>query len=799
MSKLGVFAAVLAACCGVVAADFDDAICSPAYFWMWNDRLDVQELCRQLDDMRAHGLRNVCIHPVPKRFRPDFFHTDMEPDYLTPEYLRVFAEVTRHAAKLGMHSYLYDEGGWPSGGACGLVAKEDPSGRLAQRWLALGGDGNVRVNAGRYDFNGPAPYPSIVEKGTTEKFLALTHARYAAALGDELGSSVRIAFTDEPNAPSGWGWTSDFADEFRRRKGYDLEPHLPELLRRKAYSAERVAELTIDYRDVMADLVVERFLAPVRDWCRAHRVLSGGHMNGENDPSLVAHYGHGSILRSLRAMDAPGVDVIWRQAFPPDGDRPAVAPPFPRYAASAAHQNGGRFALSETFGIFGDSVSPAQMKWLVDYQLVRGINTFVFGYLAQTNRGHWMTLFEPHSGPVTPYWDFQRPFFEYVERLCRELSRGRSAADAVVLYDVRGLWAGGDWTKEAASAHRTVADALDRRQVDYDFAEDRDLAAASVGTDGTLSVGAAKYRTVVLPTFRWIDEKAAAKLAAFERAGGTVVRGTDVSAVRRTLDVSGAGAADLRVMRRTDDARTLYFTHNEAMTSCVVKVTFPSAARVVRFDPSRDLWETVAEGGVVEATYGPGETALYAEGEVGKSRMRRDQGSGIGDQGSGIRLEGPWTIRPVVAHEAGKDDIVIRSCTDDPKPVTLGDWRPSLGERFSGRAAYRTTFVAEKAGAVQLDLGMVKYAARVRLNGQDLGPRFFGPYRWDAQTVAGTNVVEVEVANLLVNQLGPDDVRDRIARDYPPKGRYDQYQRPFDRQNHESGLYGPVTVRACER
>ena len=56
-------------------------------------------------------------------------------------------------------------------------------------------------------------------------------------------------------------------------------------------------------------------------------------------------------------MDVPGVDAIWRQLFP---GRPANY--FPRYAASAAHQNGGRFALSESFGIFGDSLSPSERK-----------------------------------------------------------------------------------------------------------------------------------------------------------------------------------------------------------------------------------------------------------------------------------------------------------------------------------------------------------------------------------------------------------------------------------------------------
>ena len=60
----------------------------------------------------------------------------------------------------------------------------------------------------------------------------------------------------------------------------------------------------------------------------------------------------------------------------------------------------------------------------------------------------------------------------------------------------------------------------------------------------------------------------------------------------------------------------------------------------------------------------------------------------------------------------------------------------------------------------------------------------------------GRNVLEVTVANLLVNQVGDDAIRDRVLRDFKPNGKYDRFQRPFDRLNHESGLFGPVTLQS---
>ena len=45
---------------------------------------------------------------------------------------------------------------------------------------------------------------------------------------------------------------------------------------------------------------------------------------------------------------------------------------FPKFASSAAHQNGTALALTESFGVYGNGLTPAQMKWLVDYQSVLG-------------------------------------------------------------------------------------------------------------------------------------------------------------------------------------------------------------------------------------------------------------------------------------------------------------------------------------------------------------------------------------------------------------------------------------------
>ena len=60
---------------------------------------------------------------------------------------------------------------------------------------------------------------------------------------------------------------------------------------------------------------------------------------------------------------------------------------------------------------------------------------------------------------------------------------------------------------------------------------------------------------------------------------------------------------------------------------------------------------------------------------------------------------------------------------------------------------------------------------------------------------SGKNVLEVTVGNLLANQTGDAALRDRVIREFPPKSPYDRQQRIFDMENHESGLFGPVTFQ----
>ena len=82
-----------------------------APFWSWNDRLRVEELVRQVNDMKAHGMGGFFMHS----------REGLETPYMSADWMECIRETVKTAAETGMNAWLYDEDRWPSGFAGGLV------------------------------------------------------------------------------------------------------------------------------------------------------------------------------------------------------------------------------------------------------------------------------------------------------------------------------------------------------------------------------------------------------------------------------------------------------------------------------------------------------------------------------------------------------------------------------------------------------------------------------------------------------------------------------------------------------
>lgn len=125
-------------------------------------------------------------------------------------------------------------------------------------------------------------------------------------------------------------WTETLPAEFARRRGYDLLPELPLLLRASRHRTddERVRRLRTDLGRTLTDLYEASFVAPLRDLARERGVL-------------LRLQGYGKPPAAMRSY--AGVDLIEGESWGWDGFPPT------RWASSAAHALGENVVSAETW------------------------------------------------------------------------------------------------------------------------------------------------------------------------------------------------------------------------------------------------------------------------------------------------------------------------------------------------------------------------------------------------------------------------------------------------------------------
>ncbi|HPZ53143.1 MAG TPA: glycoside hydrolase, partial [Clostridia bacterium] len=83
-------------------------------FWSWNDKLDPEELRRQINVMKKIGMNGFFMHA----------RGGLETDYLSDDWYDCIRQCVDEAKKLGMEAWSYDENGWPSGFAGGKLLED---------------------------------------------------------------------------------------------------------------------------------------------------------------------------------------------------------------------------------------------------------------------------------------------------------------------------------------------------------------------------------------------------------------------------------------------------------------------------------------------------------------------------------------------------------------------------------------------------------------------------------------------------------------------------------------------------
>lgn len=532
-------------------ADFTNPPSRAANHVIWGmERISKQIVEDDFDSICARGFRSVILEPG----------YGMPYPYLSDDYFRMVARIVKAAKKRGLHVWIIDEGKYPSGFAGGKFSKERPDLRMQalvvkQRLTVRAGDtlrltglddhllsfvavsssgrecrhGDLRSHqltfaAGMdqwsiflvgHDYR-TGQTRSVNNKShakTTDdsqmdylnplavrQFLQWTHEGYQKYIGKEFGRTLLGFRGDEPDY-SYTPFTPDIVRVFTERKGYDPTPWMATLF--SPVQTDEFRRFRADYWDVWSQLFADNFFKAEADWCEQHHMQYITHLNKDHDMTACV-VSEGDLFRDLSGVQVPGVDAIWNQIWPD------TVNDFPKFASSVSHVFGRQRAFSESFAAYYNTPTISQAKYVVDYQMQRGINFFEFMF--------WM------SGSKTQGWMSQPGMKElnrYVNQSTWLLQQGRPGARIAVYYPVPSLWEGHTSLNREVM---TISHQLLQHQHDFDYVTDDMLSRVlRVGSGFLENRSGQRYEVLVIPSTEVMTEAAWLKVKEFRDKGGRVL------------------------------------------------------------------------------------------------------------------------------------------------------------------------------------------------------------------------------------------------------------------------------------
>ncbi len=334
-------------------------------------------------------------------------------------------------------------------------------------------------------------------------------------------------------------WTRGLLRSFEERRGFDLRPFLPVLFSQgllrgdiaRHFDAAVISQIRCEFSDHWTDLYQEAYWLQINDWCESQGLIHTGHVGGEDNLLDHGRHGFGHFFKTAGSLHAPGVDVIWRQLWPGKDNFD-----FPQFPASAAHQRPGQggamdedspfdnLVVTETNGVYGFGLTFEQMRWLVDYQCLRGVNLIgPMSYSYETSGGRLYRTMD-NIGPGLPQWELYEGFSDYVGRLCTAMRSGAALADIAVYYPIEAAWTDpdGDSAEAAWESLKAISRALHEEQIAFDFIDGETIKEGTTG-DGALETEGQFYGTIIVPETPVMPTDVADRLLALYRAGGRIV------------------------------------------------------------------------------------------------------------------------------------------------------------------------------------------------------------------------------------------------------------------------------------
>lgn len=507
-------------------------------FWSWNDKLDSEMMKWQIREMEKAGLGGYFMHA----------RSGLQTEYLSEEWMKCIKTCIDEGNKTGMGSWCYDENGWPSGFAGGIVtamgdkyhvrhieisqanAEEDLlCDNLLGIYSMIDGSGEIRhITIERAENmlrnsekllvirqKSNPYYIDILNKDVVKAFIEATHEKYYENFKNDFGKGMPGFFTDEPQYSRELiPWSYILPQEFKKKYGYNILDMLPALfIECKGYEKFRY-----DYWALVSELYVKSFAEQIYNWCEEHNCQLTGHTIQE-DSFLWQMYCCGGVMPFYEYMHVPGIDWLGRKI-----DSPMI----PKQVSSVANQLGKKFVLTETFGLCGWDVSFEELKWTAEWQFVNGVNRMCQHLEGYTLRGLRKRDYPPSLFYQQSWWKEYRLFNDYFARLSLILTSGKNAVEVLLLHPIKSAWIAynhknNETLEKLNNDFVWATEILSGLHIDHHYGDETIIGKYGKIQGDKFVIGEREYSTVIIPSMTTMDEKTLKLLNTFIDNGGKVL------------------------------------------------------------------------------------------------------------------------------------------------------------------------------------------------------------------------------------------------------------------------------------
>jgi hypothetical protein len=853
-------------------------------WWWFGPAVTKPELQTELETMQKAGIGGVEIQPVYPLMLNDPAKDIRNLKYLSPDFLDAITFANLTARSLGMRVDITLGSGWPYGGPKTTLALAAGSLKVISLPLASAsitppkleeGESFIAaflVNGSPKSFDASSakeidPTASAIPSSSstqTALYFISSHTRQAvkrAAFGAEgfvldhfsraaidehiadVATPLVSAFGDHPPYSVfsdslevyGSDWTPNLPAEFQNRRGYDLIPHLPELLAGGTPQADSIRH---DWGLTLSDLIRENYLTPLTNFAESHHTHFRSQTYGEPAVTLADE-----SIPNLSEGEGPQ----WRQFS------------FTRWASSASHLYNHNVTSAETWTWLHSPAfraTPLDMKAEADRMFLLGVNQIVgHGYPysppAATEPGwslYAAAVFNAHN----PWFPLMPDIDAYLQRISWLLRQGKPANDVAILLPED------DAQSAFTPGHVSITDEMKRLitpqlmstilnagyNIDY-------IDAASINKLSTIP-----YPILILPAVQRIPLETYKTIEKFASTGKLIAIGSlpslapglkqqqdsqqitalstqlfinsdhpgvfvrSITDLPQTLhqslppDIATTGQTEgLGFLHRRMPDTDIYFVANTSNQPLEGAIYFRSSSSYV------ESWSP--DTGALLAT-----SSNNSEHPIVLKLAPYESGVFVLSNKSNLAqtAEVPHTNRERQLADLSTDWQIQFPHTEPHRLPSLTSWTDLPSQQyFSGEATYTRTFTLNHAidstlaegGRILIDFGQgtpttdnrspnasgmhalldppIREAAIVEINGHRAASLWHPPYRIDITALIhpGQNQIQVHVYNTAINELAGQPPRDYTALN----ARYGKRFDPQDMDNLKpipSGLLGPI-------